>query len=182
VLSLPIFDEDLVRAALALTRAGVTTETQAKEIFQKVARSRGASVSTLATYDWDLGQEWVQKTLPQVARFTTLTVTGRQRLLTDLNERLVALTDRCDLQVGQEGIEIRSDEFDSIGAACTRALIPFVVPNGWPPSRLGRCQNRRCGIWFLRPSGQRGSVPLYCSARHANSERVMSFRDRRRAR
>ncbi len=199
-----LFDESIVNAALALASTDIQSEQEARELFSGVAAGRpemrfGLSRSkttnlpwvvelgsgSFGADDWQQGQSLMQKMLPLVSRFDSFSHTKQKGVRDAVNKALVMydFNSSLQLQVGPAGLELRNlddEHHDSIAAACARSLIPFLIPEGWPPARIGKCQYRNCGAWFLRPPPQRGSVPLYCSPEHATSERVTSFRERQR--
>ena len=183
-----LFDEDVVRAMLALTGSAVNSEEHAAKLFAQIARGRpGVSEATAAykdtsfdTSDWAAGQAIARRWLPDVAMFDRLSASKRAAFFHDFNEKLQAIGG-LKLEVGELGLMVRPPrDRDSITDACMRAFIPFLVPTGWDHRRLGQCQYEECGQWFLRPPPKRGSVPLYCSQKHANLARVRAFREKQR--
>jgi hypothetical protein len=176
-----------VRAALALTHTGISTEADAARLFAGVASGRESIEKAIAlpkgrfasfdTHDWNLAQAWLREWLPKVAEFDHLAPSTRSALLSDINEKL-AVFGELHPRIGPKGLTFVTEQTDTVAGVCLRALIPFLIPNGWPPRRLGRCQFEACGRWFLRPEPKRGSVPQYCDQRHANLARVRAFRQR----
>jgi hypothetical protein len=187
-----MLDPLAVTAALALASPSITTERQAAALFAPIARGRGKPTTTdwetfdltsfqefFATDDWENAQALVRKWVPQIAHYDQLSEKRRAQLRDEVNE-IAESGYAFVMRLGPQGLESASER-DSIESACIRAFVPFFIPNGWSPHRLGQCQHKPCGAWFLRPEAKRGSVPLYCSKRHANSARVSAFRHRQEA-
>lgn len=183
-----LFDEDTVRAMLALTASTVKSEEDATAVFSKISRGRPRTLDGgmdspgyFDTSDWELGQQWARRWLPKVAEFGRLSPSTRSALLAEINGKLLGFADGMQLRLGSRGLMlVPLNDTDTIANACLRAFIPFLIPNGWTPRRLGQCQYEECGQWFMRPEPKRGSVPLYCSPKHANLARVRAFREKQK--
>lgn len=172
-----LFDEEAAEAAIKLSGPEITTETEAAALFARIFESRGA-IETYPSHswDWEPAQHAVRKFLPRIAKFDRLAATTRAALLQEFNRHLHAAGE-FNLQVTPRGLALGVGG-DTIHRAALLSLVPFLIPNGWPPKRIGRCQFSDCKRWFLRPDAKRGSVPLYCSKAHANLARVRAFRQR----
>lgn len=180
-----LFDERLTVAALKLADSAVQTEKQAAAIFASISAehvsSRKASsfpiptelVATFASYDWQMGQQRLQAWLPKIAQLERMTPRQRAKLVNEVDEALWVFGE-CRIGLGPQGLIIRA-ESDTIAQAAIRGVLPFLVPNGFPISRLGKCQLETCGRWFLRPH-RAGTVSLYCTPKHSNLARVRRSR------
>jgi hypothetical protein len=84
------------------------------------------------------------------------------------------------MRLSSQGTIVWATERDTIANACCRAAMPFVMPRGWSPNRIGKCQLERCGKWFLRPEPKRGNVQMYCTPQHANVAKTAAYRARQR--
>lgn len=182
-----LFDEDTARAVLELTSPSVDSEEAAAKLFARIARGRpgigkavsARSVEWFETSNWAGAQALIRRWLPKVAAFDRLSPSTRAAFLAEFNE--VLSISSVELKVGMRGLTLTSSkEHDSIENVCVRALIPFLIPNGWAPRRLAQCQYEKCRQWFLRPEPKRGSVPLYCNPKHANLAHVRAFWQRQR--
>jgi hypothetical protein len=191
-----LFDEALVEAVLVLARESTTTKEQVDAAFSKTRalnrrykhrsmelswRNADGSTTTLLDMrrrlDLEPAQHWVRTWLPKVAHFDRLARGERVALLAALDGKLQETA--LHLHVTEKGLSvIPAGSGDSLEGFCARAFLPFVIPGGWSPHRLAQCQYENCGQWFLRPKPKRGSVPLYCSRKHANLARVRAFREK----
>jgi hypothetical protein len=177
-----LLDEDAARAMLELTNPAVISEEAAAKAFAQVAGARPSQIergagSSFATSGWEAAQRLVLRWLPKVSTFDRLPQSSRSAFLAEFNQLLSV--SGVKLRIGTRGLlMVPTDGHDSIEDACVRAFIPFLIPNGWSPTRLGRCQFEDCGRWFLRPEAKRGSVPQYCDPKHATLARVREFRKR----
>lgn len=173
-----MFDERLAVMVLGLTSPDIDSTDAVAELFEPLIQGRSSPSrpdqhASFEIGDWKAAQEWLLRWLPDIARYDRLTLRQRDRILTSINR----IADQLATRVGRTGIEWATDH-DTVWCACVRACAPFLIPQGWDPHRLGQCQYDKCNQWFLRPEPKRGSVPLYCSQRHANSARVGAFRQR----
>jgi hypothetical protein len=185
-----LFDENLARAALALAHPEIKTEEQAVHLFVAVAKGRvlwNEDNNTLVergtprfyTADWDIAQRWLQRFLPRIARADALTESSASALAQELTASTIGIG------VGQIGVTRRGGRYDlvmfvsedSIWQACTRAAIVFLPEYGWG-RRLGQCEFRDCGRWFLRET-KTGPRRQFCSDEHASLARSRRFRGTR---
>ncbi len=141
-------------------------------------RSDPGMEGTLFTADWAAGREIAQKWLPKIAKLESMSVAARRAFIYQVNSYL-SLIAQFHLQLTTNGLAMILPQ-DSIFGATVRGLLPFLLPNGWPSSRLGQCSLKGCGRYFLRPEARRGRVPMYCGPEHGNSAHVRAFRDRQK--
>jgi hypothetical protein len=181
-----LFDEAAVRACLALVDA--QDEATVANIFAEVAKSRGRTEIRIDVippafdyYDWKTGRDWVRKWVPKIAKPSGLPPSSRAELLRDINDKLQGIEDATHLRIGSQGDLLLTAERDTVANVCLRAFIPFLVRDGWSPSRIAQCQYDQCKTWFLRPEPKRGSVPQYCNPKHATLARVHAYRNRQEA-
>lgn len=173
-------DEPLVEAALKLTSPQVSTEAAAAEVFADIAK---AATPPFTTGDWDQAQSLLQQWLPKISTLSALPPSTRARLYADINLRLAGgIFAPPRVRLGARGLVLVADDTESIASACLRAVLLFFTADGISPRRLAVCQLESCGQWFLRPRAKRGSVPLYCSPKHANVAHQRAYRQRRGAR
>jgi CGNR zinc finger protein len=190
-----LFDEGLTRAALKLAGSAITTRDQAAELFREVARGRpepqvltgedgkpfavhyGRPGASFGTQDWQHAQSWLRRWLPKIAAAETLAESSAAALAREFAKQLGDVP--AVLRVGRRRSHFELTLYtqrDSIAAASMRAVVPFLLPYGWM-HRLGRCQLRECGEWFLQES-RTGPPRQYCGVEHANRARVRRFRQR----
>jgi hypothetical protein len=188
-----LFDEPLTRIALRLAGNDVTTREQATELFRDVRRGRpdpslvkgpdgsvigvwyrGAGAS-FDTSDWEQAQSWLRKWLPKIAEAEQLAESSASALARELTERLSLM--ESALRIGRRRGNYELTVYtlrDSIAKASIRAVLPFLLPYGWL-RRLGKCQLRGCGEWFLREP-KTGPLRQYCSDAHRNLAGVRRHR------
>lgn len=182
-----LFDEEVTKAAIDLAADDVTTEEAAAELFanlrHRVLEQPGIRIGraqmarpTFITNDWWVAQQQVRRLLPKIEKFDTLTVSQRAELLSAVNEGLI-LEGQVTPQATKQGVAIRIQSGSMVGAV-SLGLLPFVVPNGWPTIRIGKCRLKECGKYFLRPDGQRGRKRVFCEPKHAGITHVREFRER----
>jgi hypothetical protein len=134
----------------------------------------GASFST---QDWQQAQNWLRKWLPKIATAETLAESSASALARELTGQLSRV--ETALRVGRRRANFELTAYtlrDSIAAASMRAVLPFLFQWGWS-RRLGKCQLKECGEWFLQES-RTGPPRQYCGTEHANRARVRRFRQR----
>jgi hypothetical protein len=134
----------------------------------------GASFSTR---DWQDAQNWLREWLPKIAAADTLAESSASALARELAKDLSRVS--TALRVGRRRGNFELTVYtlrDSIAAASMRAVLPFLFQWGWK-RRLGRCQLKECGEWFLQES-RTGPPRQYCGTEHANLARVRRFRQR----
>jgi hypothetical protein len=125
--------------------------------------------------DSEDAREWLTAWLPRVRGLTTARNAERAAVSNELNRLL--FREKINVLIGDGELELGVPH--TLLAACALALMPFVLRDGWMPSRLGQCRYRRCGRWFLRPPPRRGTVAEYCSRTHATNERVARSRQKK---
>jgi hypothetical protein len=189
-LALLLFDEETTQAAIKLSWPEIESEAQAAALFANIQRrvlaqprvSLGATfpavAATFITNDWFAAQLQVRRLLPRIARYEALEEEARAQLRGYMNEGLVQ-EGEVTLQVGASGLAIRL-QADSIMGAASRGLMPFLVPNGWPVSRLGQCRLKDCARYFLRPGLQRGRRAVFCRPEHGYITHTREFDERQR--
>lgn len=170
--------------AILLANDRATCESDAEVLFDWAAQGREPwdessyqlddETPTFATSDWYAAGVFAQRFLPQVARFERISTIEKNLLLDEFNENLRSL-EGMRIQVTRTGLTAVVMH-DSVLAVAVRGLLPFLLPDGWPSTRLGICQFEKCSDWFLRPHFQRGSVPQYCSRAHSNAARQGDYR------
>ena len=184
-----LFDEGVTEAALHLTDPTVQTIEQVAEIFQKVARGRpqvnandggvnwtADGLGRFDIFDWESARRLLFRWCPRISQYDRLSKTSRSALLAEINQAAHAFG-MVNLRVTSAGLSLET-EWDSVGYAAFRAILPFLQPKyGWPPRRLGKCQLNTCGRWFLRPN-KAGTVAMYCSTKHSNLARVRRSRSK----
>jgi hypothetical protein len=183
-----LFDDQSIQFALAMTRKDVCANDDVWRVFATFypdwhKKQLSAYPAQLRLDDWEIGQRLLRRILPDVSKFGDLARDRRRMLTWAVNDHLLSHdSDKC-IFIGDTGLELRGNIYsgDSVLGICVRSMVRFMIParyGGWSPTRIGKCQYRKCREWFLRPLPRRGSVPLYCSKAHANSARVMEFRIR----
>lgn len=181
-----LFDDQSIRFTLAMTRKDVCTNDDVWRVFDTFypdwhKKQLPAYPAQLRLDDWEIGQRLLRRILPEVSKFDRLKPDRRKMLTWVVNDHLLSHdSDKC-IFIGATGLELRGNIYsgDSVLGICVRSMVRFMIPaalGGWPPTRIGKCQFRKCGEWFLRPVARRGSVPLYCSKAHANNARVQKHR------
>jgi hypothetical protein len=186
-----LFDEELTSAAIALASDDLTTEAQAAALFstwrainQPAFRVDGNILMPAGTFsatDWYVAQQQVRRLLPRIAAFDTLARSARDALYAAINEGLI-LDGHVTLQASRDGLGLRLQKATILGAI-SFGLLPFVVPEGWPASRLGQCRLEKCGRYFLRRDGQRGRKQVFCKPPRtcASVTHVREYREREAA-
>jgi len=176
-----LFDEGLTSAAIALASYEPARE-EGKNFTPDEAQAGAAALfsnwcainqpafkvggdtimpaGTFSAKDWYVAQLQVRKLLPLIAAFDTLTRLARDALYAAINEGLI-LDGQVTLQASRDGLGLRLQNATILGAV-SFGLLPFVVPEGWPASRLGQC--RLCGRYFLRRDGQPGRIQVFCKS------------------
>jgi hypothetical protein len=178
-------DENLLKAALALTGSEVTSEAVAAEVFATVARGRKQIEAwedqSFTTADWIQAQQLLRGWLPKIAKVGAgIVPSARSQLILDINRHLHAPFAPPVVRLSTRGVVLDPDpQDDSIGSACLRAVLLFFMKDGVSPRRLGQCRLDTCKRWFLRPKPKRGSVVLYCKPEHANVAHQRAYRQRK---
>jgi hypothetical protein len=166
-----LFDEVLTTATIALAGEEVTTQEQAGALFSgwrainqpafKVGGDTIMPAGAFSASNWSVAQLQVRRLLPLIARFdSALTRAARDELFHAVNEGLI-LDGQVTLQATPKGVGLRLQNATILGAI-SFGLLPFVVPEGWPASRLGQCRLETCGRYFLRRDGQPGRIQVFC--------------------
>jgi hypothetical protein len=192
--SLALFDETLIQAALELASEHVTSEEAVQAAMEPLRRKitsertdelRGISL-VIVIEEWADAQDWLRRMLPRVRRYQTASATERARIRQSINACADASLYRgyFSVRAGPERLELYTMNFVwTTWVVVVLAMLAFVVPEGIAPTRLGKCLYRNCGKWFLRRPPKRGSVEEYCpKTSHGSSERVMRMREHRAAR
>lgn len=141
-------------------------------------RSEPGMEGMLFTKDWGAGRKRARKWLPKILKLESISVGARRAFQYEMNSYLSEIAS-IHLQLTSNGLAVIVP-WDSIFGATVRGLLPFLLPNGWPSSRLGRCALKSCGRYFFRPEARRGRVAMYCEPAHGNSAHVRAFRDRQK--
>jgi hypothetical protein len=199
--ALAVFDEEMVKAAFWLAHEDITTREQAAAVFGVVIERVGdwadmisipsssnfinntdpRDVPTFDTEDWATGQSLMRKWLPDLKKFDDLSAKQSIRLLREISETSESLGHSLRMRLNPYDRRLEwATERDTIANACCRAALPFIMPGGWSPQRIGRCLLEKCGKWFLRPEPKRGAVQNYCTPQHANVAKVAAYRERQR--
>jgi hypothetical protein len=197
-----LFDEVLTTAAIALASYEPVTE-EGKKLTVEEAEAGAAALfsswrainqpafkvggdtimpaGTFSATHWYTAHLQVRKLLPQIAKLDTLTKPARDDLFHALNQGLI-LDGQVTLQASRDGLGLRLQNATILGAI-SFGLLPFVVPEGWPASRLGQCRLETCGRYFLRRDGQRGRKQVFCKPPRtcASVTHVREFREREAA-
>jgi hypothetical protein len=112
----------------------------------------GRPDASFSTKDWQDAQNWLRKWLPKIAAADNLAESSASALARELTEHLTRVA--TALRVGRRRGNFELTMYtlhDSIWAASMRGVLPFLLPYGWM-RRLGRCQLKNCGEWFLQES------------------------------
>jgi len=128
---------------------------------------------TFDTDDWEIAQQWLQRWLPKIAEADRLPESSDAALRREISRMLLASGD-ISLRLGRRDL-ILSIQHDSIFNTVVRAVIPFLVPYGWSPRRIGKCELNSCRRWFLREN-KSGPPEQYCCKEHGTLARVRRFR------
>jgi hypothetical protein len=189
-----LFDERLTRTALRLAGQTVTTREEAAELFREAMRGRpdpskvkgpdgsvigvwyhGAGAS-FDTSDWEQAQTWLRKWLPKIEEREPAE-SSASAVAREVTERLRSM--ETALRIGRRHGDYDLTVYtlrDSIAKASIRAVVPFLLPYGWQ-RRLGKCQLKGCGEWFLREP-KTGPLRQYHSDAHRNLAGVRRHREK----
>jgi hypothetical protein len=171
-----VSNERLLEAVLRLTPSAVQTDVEAASAIGVDRVGLGDMWVWMLADDWLPARQLLNGWLRRLVGSGKTAKSNRKGVLAEINGVLFAHP--INARVGESGLEL--DIPRTVTAACAVALLPFLLPGGWPTTRLGQCRYRQCGRWFLRPPPQRGTVAEYCCRTHANNERQARSRAKTR--